>query len=214
MRIYFSMLFIILIWVIGCGPFLNQNPPETTETRPVSDNQETQYADGTIVEDFDVLSLHDDELDVNKLKYEQQKKTEKPTSSQSVSKSQTTNWRQSQSATTDTLTISRAQELVPGWRVQICALTDESAARKMQQRADDVFEKYQSFKVYLTYDSPYYKVRIGDFTSRAEADRLLKIANQKGFPDAWVVRTNVMKQIDEFDDSEILKELELEEAPE
>ncbi|MBN2089330.1 SPOR domain-containing protein [candidate division KSB1 bacterium] len=217
MRICFSMLtiFLILIWIIGCGPFLNQNPPDTTETKPVSENPESQYADGTIIEDFDVLSLRDDELDANKLKFEQKKKTEMPPVSQPVSKpSTTTGLKQTQTPAVDTLTTSRVRELVPGWRVQICALADESAARRLQQRAEDVFEKYQSFKVYLTYDSPYYKVRIGDFTSRTEADRLKTIAIQKGFPDAWVVRTNVLKQSDEFDDSEILKELELEEAPE
>ncbi len=215
MRICFSMIniLIVLIWIIGCGPFLNQNPPETTATKPVSDNPEPQYADGTIIEDFDVLSLRDDELDVNKIKHEQ-KKAEKPAVSQPGSKSVTTNWKQSQNTVPDTLTASKEKEVVPGWRVQICALADEAAARKMQQRAEDVFEKYQSFKIYLAYDSPYYKVRIGDFTSRTEADRLLKIANLKGFLDAWVVRTNVIKLNDEFDDSEILKELELEEAPE
>ncbi len=218
MRNCFSMLtiFVILSWITGCGPFLNQNPPDTTtETKPVSENPESQYADGAIIEDFDILSLRDDELDANKLKYEQKKKTEMPPVSQPVTKSSTsTNWKQSQTPSVDTLKTARVQELVPGWRVQVCALADESAARRLQQRAEDVFEKYQSFKVYLAYDSPYYKVRIGDFTSRTEADRLKTIAIQKGFPDAWVVRTNVTRLSDEFDDSEILKELELEEVPE
>lgn len=217
MRIYFSMLIILMVLFLmtGCGPFLAQNPPNTTETKPVSDSSESQYADATIIEDFDVLSLRDDELDVNKIKNEQKKKNEAAPVSQTVSRSSTSSsWKPVPGQAADTLVMPKTSETLPGWRVQICALADESAARRLQQRAEDVFEKYQSFKVYLTYDSPYYKVRIGDFLSRAEADRLLKVAVQKGFPDAWVVRTNVTRQSDEFDDSEILKELELEEAPE
>lgn len=79
------------------------------------------------------------------------------------------------------------EEEVQGYRVQICAVSDEEAARNIER---DAILKFNE-KVYLIYDSPYYKVRIGDCTTRFEADRLQQIAISKGFDDAWVVKTKV-----------------------
>jgi hypothetical protein len=81
-------------------------------------------------------------------------------------------------------------ELVSGYRVQICAFSDERAAREIRKEAILKFNQ----EVYLTYDSPYYKVRIGDCLSRFEADNLQQLAIEKGFKDAWVVRTKVLKK--------------------
>lgn len=78
-------------------------------------------------------------------------------------------------------------EEVNGYRVQICAVPDEELARETQREAILKFNE----NIYFVYDSPYYKVRIGDCTTRFEADRLQKLAEEKGFHEAWVVRTKV-----------------------
>jgi len=79
-------------------------------------------------------------------------------------------------------------QLVQGYRVQICAVADEKRARQIQR---DAILKFIDQDVYLIYDSPYYKVRVGNCLTRYEADQLQQLAVQKGFDDAWVVRTKV-----------------------
>jgi hypothetical protein len=43
--------------------------------------------------------------------------------------------------------------------------------------------------VYLEYDAPYYKVRVGDCPTEEQGDELLKVSRRLGYPDAWLVRT-------------------------
>ncbi|MDZ7332057.1 MAG: SPOR domain-containing protein [candidate division KSB1 bacterium] len=79
-------------------------------------------------------------------------------------------------------------ESVTGYRVQICALSDEERAKEIYRSA---LLKFPNEEVYLIYDSPYYKVRVGNCPTRQEADRLQQLAVEKGFDDAWVVRTKI-----------------------
>ena len=79
---------------------------------------------------------------------------------------------------------------VDGYRVQICAVPDEYQARDIQK---DAILKFNE-RVYLIYDSPYYKVRVGNCTTRYDADQLQKLAEEKGFADSWVVKTKVKPQ--------------------
>ncbi|MDZ7264537.1 MAG: SPOR domain-containing protein [candidate division KSB1 bacterium] len=79
-------------------------------------------------------------------------------------------------------------EVAAGFRVQICAVSEEDKARQVQR---DAILKFTDEEVYLIYEAPYYKVRVGNCASRLEADQLQQIAIQKGFEDAWVVRTKI-----------------------
>src|SRR3990172_7689147 len=77
-----------------------------------------------------------------------------------------------------------------GYRVQILSTRDEEEARNVRR---DAILKFQD-SVYLMFDDPYYKVRVGDCISRFDADKLQEAAITKGFPEAWVIRTNVQPQ--------------------
>jgi hypothetical protein len=46
-------------------------------------------------------------------------------------------------------------------------------------------------EVYLQYDAPYYKVRVGNCLTRREGDLLQERAVRRGYRDAWVVRSLV-----------------------
>lgn len=83
-------------------------------------------------------------------------------------------------------------EYVSGYRVQIYLSADLESARNVLVVAKREFSE----EAYLKYDVPYYKVRVGDCLSRADADELLKEAVSKGFIDAWVVRTLVKKRVE------------------
>ncbi len=76
---------------------------------------------------------------------------------------------------------------ISGYRVQICAVAIEDTARSIQRDAIIKFNE----NVYLTFDSPYYKVRIGDFKTRYEAEQFQKLAIKRGFPEAWIIKTTI-----------------------
>ncbi|MCR4438847.1 MAG: SPOR domain-containing protein [bacterium] len=77
--------------------------------------------------------------------------------------------------------------LLQGYRVQIISTPFEEVAREVRKEAVLKFEE----PVYMVFDAPYYKVRVGDCLSRFEAEELQQKAIEKGFGQAWVVRTMV-----------------------
>lgn len=77
---------------------------------------------------------------------------------------------------------------VPGYRVQLVATDAEFEARAVEEKALIEFDE----NVYLIFDSPTYKVRIGDCVSRLEANELRKKAANLGYRDAWVVQSRVL----------------------
>jgi hypothetical protein len=72
-----------------------------------------------------------------------------------------------------------------GYRVQIFLSDDLREASRIMAEARERFEE----EVYLEYDAPYYKVRVGDFGTESEGQGLLKMAQRFGYQDAWLVRT-------------------------
>lgn len=72
-----------------------------------------------------------------------------------------------------------------GFRVQVYAGTDLIRAKEMESNV----KQKLSLEVYLIYEPPQYKVRVGDFLSRAAAMSFCDSLRQTGFPDAWVVKS-------------------------
>ena len=72
-----------------------------------------------------------------------------------------------------------------GFRVQIFLSDDLREASRVMAEARDRFEQ----EVYLEYDAPYYKVRVGDCPTEWQGEELLRVARRMGYPDAWLVRT-------------------------
>jgi len=83
-------------------------------------------------------------------------------------------------------------EMVMGYRVQIGDYQNPVQASEIQTLVIDEFEE----QVYLEYDAPFYKIRIGDCLSRWEAETLQEVAVRKGYRSAWVVRTMVYRYAD------------------
>ena len=80
-----------------------------------------------------------------------------------------------------------AQEEEMGYRIQILAGTSRDEAYKVKANFS---YKYGGYRSYLTYNSPYFKVRVGDFTERLEAYRFLQNIKSK-FPGAFMVEQTV-----------------------
>ncbi len=164
-----SMLVVILL-MLGCSSTRNLKADKQ------SSNDEEKNS-GIVNEFFDPLILDEEDLNV--------KKTTAIESKSDQVKEEAT------SANDD----FQKQESSQGFRVQICALSDEIRAKEIQREA---ILKFINEEVYLIYDSPYYKVRVGNCLTRQEADQLQQLAVEKGFDDAWVVRTKIISKSKEY----------------
>ncbi len=60
--------------------------------------------------------------------------------------------------------------------------------------ADSIKPALGSEEVHLEYQTPYYRVRIGDCKSFQEAEELMKKLKEIGLPQAWVVQSRVKTQ--------------------
>lgn len=83
------------------------------------------------------------------------------------------------------------EEAILGFRIQIAssASIDDAGAVKMAAQGQFVADT-----VYVVYDPPVYKVRVGDFTTRLEANQRLQQVQEIGYPDAWVVPDKVVRR--------------------
>ncbi|MEW6509423.1 MAG: SPOR domain-containing protein [Bacteroidota bacterium] len=85
---------------------------------------------------------------------------------------------------------TEAEEYVQGFRVQIFSTTNIDAAQARKTEAESYFPGEW---IYLEYDPPTYKIRVGNFRARYEADRFARLAAEKGFADAWTVPEKVLR---------------------
>lgn len=81
---------------------------------------------------------------------------------------------------------------VPGFRVQMFASSEIDSANARKLEAETAFPGEW---FYVVYDPPTYKLRAGNFLTRADADVYAQFVAENGFPDAWIVPERVYKNI-------------------
>jgi len=69
------------------------------------------------------------------------------------------------------------------YKVQVFATYDEGKANKV---ADNLKTKINE-EIYVEYIAPYYKVRIGHYTTKADAEKVRDSIREIGFSDAFIV---------------------------
>ena len=74
-----------------------------------------------------------------------------------------------------------------GFRIQIFASSTQKNASRVADDAKAAFTE----NIYVQHVAPYYKVRIGDFITREDAQALQQRALQKGYRGAFVVETMI-----------------------
>lgn len=85
------------------------------------------------------------------------------------------------------------------YRVQVFTSRLYTEASREKTIAEEIF----NLPVYLDYEVPYYKLRVGDFTTRGEAEDMLPEIKAIGYRNAWVARVILqVKEAPEFDLSE------------
>jgi hypothetical protein len=74
-----------------------------------------------------------------------------------------------------------------GWRIQIYSSSNRNAREESSKARAEFINKFPGIVSYPMYSEPaYFKVRVGDFRTKAEATKLF-IAVSKAFPDAYIV---------------------------
>ena len=73
------------------------------------------------------------------------------------------------------------------FRIQLLTSKVYGEARQAVKVAEEIFDR----PVYLDYEVPYFKVRVGSFYDRFLAEEYLMRARATGYKEAWVVVTNI-----------------------
>lgn len=94
----------------------------------------------------------------------------------------------------------KEDKLVDGFRIQLFATKDIESATIAKKEAQFVFAN-DSLNVYVEFDSPYYKLRIGDFRDRDKAEQFREITREKGYSSSWIVKTKVWSNPSPYGDS-------------
>lgn len=81
-------------------------------------------------------------------------------------------------------------ELAPGFRVQVNFTENVEQANKIK---DEVSAILADQPVYVVFETPYYKVRVGNFLTRPEANLTLRTLVERGYKDAWIVPDKIRK---------------------
>tara|TARA_B000000477_G_C5931771_1_gene159786 strand:+ start:81 stop:506 length:426 start_codon:yes stop_codon:yes gene_type:complete len=82
---------------------------------------------------------------------------------------------------------------IEGFRVQIFATQDRNKADQLQE---DLALKFDE-KIYIIFEAPNYKLRIGDFLDRDDAEILRMRLVSSDFPSSWIVRTRIQPDLKE-----------------
>jgi cell division protein FtsN len=82
-----------------------------------------------------------------------------------------------------------AKDFIPGWRVQIFASTVMSTSEAAAAKARHQFTE----SVYVEYQAPFYKVRVGNFLTKEDARHMMNRAKAENYGTAWVVEDLVLR---------------------
>jgi hypothetical protein len=78
----------------------------------------------------------------------------------------------------------------PGYRIQLLMESGNHALTEAEELTVDFNEKYPEVGTYITFREPYYRVRVGDFRTRLEAENFLSKITRK-YPSAWVIQDDI-----------------------
>ena len=162
---FISFLFLVII-LVSCG---SSRQNATRGAAPAGETIETSRID----ESFDPVMLQDEDLEFpEKTIPSQQAEIPFPPGKIIENKE------------------AEPNRVVDGYRVQIFATQNIENATLQKKEAEFVFLT-DSVAVYIDFDSPMYKIRVGDCLNRADAENLREISRKHGYPTSFIVRTKV-----------------------
>ncbi|HPZ88814.1 MAG TPA: SPOR domain-containing protein [Flavihumibacter sp.] len=85
-------------------------------------------------------------------------------------------------------TTREARSNVPGFRIQVVNTTDRTKAIQAKTK---VYQNYPELSAYLLYQSPYFRLRVGNFLTRKEAEVYLKKLTKDFSQNIYIVNDTV-----------------------
>ncbi len=86
--------------------------------------------------------------------------------------------------------INESAGAVDGFRVQVFSESGVNSKNKAQAAHDEFRNRFPDTPAYLSFKSPNYRVRVGDFRSRLDAQRFL-IGLTADYPNAFIIEDRV-----------------------
>ena len=77
--------------------------------------------------------------------------------------------------------------IIEGYRVQILVTRNSHSADSIRAVLSDKIDE----DIYITYEVPYYKIRVGNCVDRKQAEELQLKLVKLGYASAWIIRTRV-----------------------
>jgi hypothetical protein len=71
--------------------------------------------------------------------------------------------------------IKDSKSMIPGWRVQLDFSVDKNKVEKTREK---FITYHPEIETYLNFDAPYWKLEVGNFTDRNDAEKLIKNIRQ------------------------------------
>jgi SPOR domain len=93
-------------------------------------------------------------------------------------------------------TTREARRNIPGFRIQVINTSDRNAAITAKTK---IYQLYPELKAYLLYQAPYFRLRVGNFKDKDEAEDYKKSLT-KEFPNSvFLVRDTIEVKPDKLD---------------
>lgn len=93
-------------------------------------------------------------------------------------------------STINAYSVSASEEKIKGFRVQLCSESGNNARGIANSIKSNFLRQYDGVPAYLIWESPNFKVRVGDFKNRLDATLFWKQVIEN-FPQAYVVMDEV-----------------------
>ena len=84
-----------------------------------------------------------------------------------------------------------SQIIIEGFRVQVLATSSRENADRLRDELSIEYGK----NIYIVFEAPNYKVRIGNFIDRRQAENSRLELIKKGYPSSWIIRTRIEPNI-------------------
>ena len=82
---------------------------------------------------------------------------------------------------------------IEGFRVQVFATQDRRKAEGIKEELSFKFDE----SIYIIFEAPNYKVRIGNFLDRDDAEKLRIALVKESLSSSWIVRTKIQPELKE-----------------
>jgi hypothetical protein len=164
----FAGIFLLTVFLIGC----TSSKPFLVEEKPKNEPPKEKK-----------LLLSEYEATLNPVDFDREIEI--------VQKSQSADQKQQKPLEIPEDSMVVLEEVVQGFRIQIFSSSNVDETTLMKNLA---LEKFVGDSIYVVYDAPVYKVRVGDFVNRYEANQRLPEFVEKGYRDAWIVPDRIVQR--------------------